>query len=501
MSFSDSRMSGRAASSQFDAVAPASTSRESDAAYRQRTRRGYIEGVQRRSNVKRALTFAIAAVVVVAMALFAGFLAFRGSVGSEMALKNSDAADALVAVRSDEPCYTLVAAELGAVAEPLEKAGPDLVLLVYADRAAGKLAIVNIPSSLQVTVDNAQRRLGDVAEIGDAAFIRAVQNFAKVDISHFIKIEKGGLAAIVDALDGIEVTLDQVIDDPHAGDTYLPVGTYTLNGAGTLTYLRCDNLALGIEDQLKNQVNFAALLVSRVFSVDGSLATFIDSIDSYFQTDLSLADFEGLASWLSGKDAGDITCTPLPGYMTSTAGVVDLGESLYVCASDDMAQIIEALEGGQEPAVNEADRVELVEPASFTIEVQNGTDISGAASATADTLTSKGFRVERAGNAEQQVYNETLVIYKANDRQGAKKSSDAAPETDIVYDEDGEPIEEAYVEETLASAGGNDNGVGYARAMTVIDALELGRAVEAGAYYSFDTDILVIIGYDYKPIA
>ena len=40
----------------------------------------------------------------------------RGSVGSEMSLKDSDAHDALVEVRSDEPYYALVTAELGAVA-------------------------------------------------------------------------------------------------------------------------------------------------------------------------------------------------------------------------------------------------------------------------------------------------------------------------------------------------------------------------------------------------
>ena len=500
-SYSNSRVASRARNSQVQAVAPQTSSFESNAEYRQRTRqRGYVEGVQHRSRMRSVLTFVIAGLIIVGIAGAAGFLAFRGSVGSEMSLKDSDAHDALVEVRSDEPYYALVTAELGAVAEPLEQAGPDVVLLAYVDRAAGKLSLVNIPSSLQVSVDNAQHRLGDVASMGDAAFIRAVQNFAKVDISHYVKIGKGGVSGIADALGGVEVEIDQVIDDPHAGDVYLPQGTYTLNGEGALTYLRADNLAMGIEDRMKNQLNFATLVLSRLFSNEGSFVQRIETIDSFFQTDFSLADLEVINGWLSGVTPSDITCTPLPGYMTSTAGVVDLGESRFVCSSDDMAKIIESLEGGEVPNTGSEDNIELVNPSSFTIEVQNGTEISGAASMTADLLKSKGFRVEKSGNAEQQVYTETLVVYKANDRQGAKKSDEKTEEANYTYDEDGNLVE-ASDSAPVKAAGGNDNGVGLARAMTVIDGLGIGRAVEAGAYYSFDTDILIIIGSDYKPVA
>lgn len=501
--YSGARTSARARNAQVEAVAPQTSSLESNSAYRQRTRqRGYVEGVQHKSRMRRVLTFVIVAVIIVGVAAGAGFLAFRGSVGSEMSLKNSDAKDALVTVRSDEPYYALITAELGAVAEPLDKAGPDIVLLAYVDRNAEKISLVNIPSDLQVSVDNAQRRLGDVATMGDAAFIRAVQNFAKVDISHYVKVGKGGVDGMVDALGGIDVTFDQVIDDPHAGDVYLPLGTYTLNGAGALTYLRADNLAMGVEDKLKNQLNFATLLLARVFAPDGAFVQRIETIDSFFQTDFSLADLEVMNSWLSGIEPSSITCTPLPGYMTSTAGVVDLGESLYVCTSDDIAKIVASLEGGEVPKTSEEDDIELVNPGSFTVEVQNGTDIAGAASATADLLTSKGFNVQKTGNAQQQIYTETLVVYKANDKQGALKPEDAAAaEESYTYDENGELVEQSAQSENVKAMGGNDNGVGLARAKTVIDALGIGRAVEAGAYYSFGTDVLIIIGSDLKPVS
>ena len=66
----------------------------------------------------------------------------------------------------------------------------------------------------------------------------------------------------------------------------------------------------------------------------------------------------------------------------------------------------------------------------------------------------RGFNVGEVGNAEQQVYSETLVVYK-------------------------------------------DNGIQQAQA--VIDAIGIGRAVYASYYYEFEADVLVIIGSDYMP--
>ena len=80
-----------------------------------------------------------------------------------------------------------------------------------------------------------------------------------------------------------------------------------------------------------------------------------------------------------------------------------------------------------------------------------GPEVTGAA---AEVLKAAGFDVGEVGNAEQQVYSETLVVYK-------------------------------------------DNGIQQAQA--VIDAIGIGRAVYASYYYEFEADVLVIIGSDYMP--
>ena len=98
-----------------------------------------------------------------------------------------------------------------------------------------------------------------------------------------------------------------------------------------------------------------------------------------------------------------------------------------------------------------------MDPASFTITVRNGAGITGAAQQMADQLAAGGFVVDEVGNTDSPAYDETLIIYK-----------DEANE---------------------------------AAAQTVAAALTSGRVVNGGDYYSFDTDVLVVLGSDWKPLA
>ena len=450
------RVSRRHIDGEVETLIPNTRSGESRSAHRhRRTQRNYVDAVRVRERKRRFGFGLIIALVVIAIAVGAGFLAFRGSVGSEMALRDSDAANALVPVRSDEPYYALITAELGAVAQPLEHVGPDVMLLARVDRQNRTFSFVVIPPGLQVATESGAKRVADLSQKGDAALISAVSGFAKVDISHYVKVDKGGLEGIVDALGGIDVNIDQIIDDPHAGDVYLPTGNYTLNGSSALTYLRADNLRLGATDQLQHQSDFAALLFEKLFSGEGNFATRIESIDEYFQTDMSLSDVEALQAMVKDIKAGSINHMVLPGYLTEVTGVTNTGDALYIAKAEDMAAIIASLEQGSQPVTPSSSDVTPADPASFTIEVQNGTNITGAAGVTTEMLTSAGFNVTKTGNAEQPVYDETLIVYSGSE--------------------------------------------GPSRAKAVIDALGVGRAVSGDIYYSFDTDILVIVGADFKP--
>jgi len=460
VSFSSQRGQRRATRGQVDALLPSATTSDGSQAYRQRvSQRRYASEIKRKTRTRSLGTIAIAVLVVLALAVAAGVFAYMSSVGSALALKDSDAKDALVAGKSDEPYYTLVTVELGAVAVPLANEGPDVLLLVRVDEKSGSLTIVNVPENLQVAFDDNNRSsISSLAKQGDAALIGGITKFTGVSISHIVKIDQEGVVGLVDALDGIDVTLAQDVDDPHAGDLYLKAGPRTLTGSQALVYLRTDNLRFGQADRADNQMEFAALVIEKLFSTSGGLsfAAKLDSIGSFIQTDYSSNDLISLAGKFGGIQASSITTVTIPGYVSAETGVVNNSGSKFVGTSDEAQKLIEQIESGTYVDDGGVVDTSSVDPSSFTIEIQNGAEIVGAAAETRETLASHGFRVEEVGNAEQSVYTETLVICR-----GAEHRD---------------------------------------QAQAIIDTLGVGRIVDSDAYYEFETDVLLILGSDYKPM-
>lgn len=423
------------------------------------SRNRYAQAVVRRARIKRAITLVVLAAIVVGVAVAAGLFVFRTVVGGEMTLRDSNAAEALVPVKSEEPSYVLVTAELGAVAEPLETAGPDVILLARLDQKNGKLALVNVPAGLQVTTDNKSESIGSIAQAGDAELIAALSTNMKIDISHFLKVtSEDDLAGIVDALGGVTVDVTQAVDDPHAGHVCIPAGAQRLDGQAALVFMRADNLEYGAQDRLVNQLKVAVQVICELFSKSGAFATRLESIDSFFQTDYSYGDLEAINSWLGGVQPSDVSTALFPGDYAVVTNVTGVDEGRFVSSSSAIADLVKDLEDNVEMDVENMRKGELADPSSFTVEVQNGTSIEGAASAAADELRKAGFKVGDVGNAEQPVYGETLVVYKGSDTQGP------------------------------------------ARARAVINALGSGRAVD-DSYYTLKSDVLLIIGSDNKPVS
>lgn len=336
----------------------------------------------------------------------------------------------------------------------MDNNGPDVIFLTRVDASSQAVTFVPIPASLQVTYESETMQLAGVQQKGDAAFINAVKTFADVDIAHYFKLEEGDLVKLVDQLGGVDLSLSQEIDDPNAGDIYIPAGDQTLNGQQAVVFQRATNVSGGLDGQLQNQVKFASALLSKLFDTGSlSFANVLSDIAPYFKTDMSSNDIISLAGSLSDMKAPDFTTVSVPGYEKTQSSIASGSTTYFIPSTSSWKTIMSDLDEGNTGAGTST--IETVDPASFTIEVRNGASITGAATATTEKLAKLGFKVEKSGNADQQIYEQTLVIYD------------------------------------------KDNGL--ERAQTVINVLGVGRAVKGQGYYEYDTDVLVILGGDYKP--
>ncbi|WP_302392051.1 LCP family protein [Eggerthella sinensis] len=453
MGFSSPRKQKRASRGIVDTILPTTASGESSSQYARRvSRREFTQDIQRKARIRRILVLAVCLVVVACVAVGVGVATFFGSLDGKLALKNSDASSALIAPKTDAKAYyTLVSADLDLPGSASAQDGPDAFALVRVDQASRTVTVVSIPPTLQVSLkDGKTHPLRDAqTQEGDASLITAVSNFAGVDVAHYVKTDAEGIAKLVDALGGIEVNVAEEVDDPNAGDAYLPAGTQVLDGAKTLTLLRASNFADGLDVQTANQRAVLTALSLRLLG-DGSLGflTTLDGVAGAFQTDLSATAALSIADAMRGMDASTVYGALVPGYETTRDDV-----TTYVASTDGWKSMMELVESGAEPVVEQA--VNQVDPGSFTITVRNGSGVTGGANQIADTLKDRGFDVTETGNTDTYAYDETLVVY-------------------------------------------NDDAFKDA-AETVVSTLGMGRTVAGAGFYTFDTDVLVVLGKDWKP--
>ena len=190
-----------------------------------RSRAGYARGLEFSPGVKRrtlAKRVGIAVAVIAVLAAVAygvGSFTLMGNLNGKLALKGSDADKALTAVKSGDPFYTLVVAELDTPGMPNSADGPDALALVRTDSSGKNVCILNIPADVQVSLKDGKYypiRQASVRE-SDASLVNAVANFADVKISHVVKIDAAGLVQLVNTLGGVDVDLSEEVDDPNAG--------------------------------------------------------------------------------------------------------------------------------------------------------------------------------------------------------------------------------------------------------------------------------------------
>lgn len=455
--FSNGRKKKRAARGIVDTILPTTATRESSSEYSHRIgRREYSQEVQRRMRFRRIVIIVACVLLVVAVAVGAGSIAFVGSVDAKMALNDSDAKAALVAPsQKDQPFYTLVAADLDIAEDATTNvAGPDALVLVRIDEGRRAVSLISIPPNLGVSLsDGETHQIREAATLdGDAALLSAVADFASVDIAHYVKLDAPGIEALVDGMGGVEVDVSQEVDDPTAGDVYLSAGVQTLDGDAALTFLRAGNFENGLETQAADQRALLAAASVRLIG-DGAIdfLSRLDSLGGDFKTDMSVTDALSLADGMRGIDSSDVTGALVPGY-----GVTRDDVDYYVASSDSWTGMMQRMDAGESPAPPVSDIPE-VDHGSFTITVRNGAAITGGASQMAGLLKDDGFDVVDIGNTDAAVYPETLVVYK-------------------------------------------DDGF-EAAAQTVVEALDTGRTVKSSGFYTFDTDVLVVLGKDWTPVA
>ncbi|GAB4582253.1 LCP family protein [Nocardia sp. IFM 10818] len=142
----------------------------------------------------------------------------------------------------------------------------DTILLVHIPES-GQPTLVSLPRDSYVSIPGfGKDKLNSAFSFGGPQLlVQTVEGATGLHIDHYAQIGFSGFADVVDAVGGIDMCLDQPINDPLAGID-LPAGCQELNGANALGFVRSRATASADLDRMLNQRKFLSALLKKASS-------------------------------------------------------------------------------------------------------------------------------------------------------------------------------------------------------------------------------------------
>ena len=343
----------------------------------------HYAAVARRRRRKRKV---VTAVVTVFVCLFVGAgvatAAFLDYVTNQLnhGDKSQEELDAITDVLSyhsnlTEPFYMMLLGSDARADDSSMGARTDTNIVVRVDPVDNKLTMVSIPRDTKITIDGSTQKFNAAYSYGGAAgSIKAANELLDVKISHYAEVNFESLMALVDAVGGVDVYVDETIDDNDADLDYrvqhnvIEEGEQHLDGQQALTFARSRAFADGDFTRTSHQRELIIALIDKILAQPiTQLPSVIEKASSSVTTDLSIADIISLAEQF--KDEGDLVVynAMVPSYTQ------DIGGVSYVINDAEMtAEMMKVVEAGEDPSEFVSDKVGSYAPAESSSGSWNG---------------------------------------------------------------------------------------------------------------------------------
>lgn len=282
-----------------------------------------------------------------------------------------------------------------------------------------RVGILAFPRDLWVTrCDGTTGRINVAEQIGGpSCLVTTIRELSGIPIQHHLTVSFGGFRDVVDAVDGVEVCLEDPISDRDAGID-LPAGCQTLDGADALGYVRVRKIDNDLQ-RIQRQQTFLRALASEIASPSTLLNparvfSLSNEIGGALTADRGLGpiDLVRLGFGARGLAGGAAVTETVP----ATVGSVGEAAVLFV---DDAAAgpLFRAFADGS--ILDRAgEGTPGVLPEDVPVSVLNGAGVSGLAGQVADLLEARGYPIEEVGNTESR--DRTVIQHPPTQRAGAE---------------------------------------------------------------------------------
>ncbi|MFA6161251.1 MAG: LCP family protein [Patescibacteria group bacterium] len=320
----------------------------------------------------------------------------------------------------------------------------DTIILATFDRKQNRVAMLSIPRDLAYPLGNGKfekinslNAWQEVEHPGEGAQKTAelIGTLFNIHIDHVIRIDFDGFTKFIDALGGVDVTVEKSFTDtsyPIGEDggwrtVSFKKGDTTMNGETTLEFARSRHGNNGEGSDFarsKRQQLIIQGVREKLFSL-GTLANpkkiseLINILSGHIQTDLSSWDLIAFAPLAAQIDRNNITMRVLTDAADGELVPANVnGAYMLFPKKPDWSEIrfIAA-----NPFVSKEEVAkQLIPQINVTLEIKNGTTYEGYASQVSQKLKAQGYLVSAVGNSAHRGYERTVLYDLTNGQKTAE---------------------------------------------------------------------------------
>lgn len=306
----------------------------------------------------------------------------------------------------------------------------DSIMVLSVDQNTKDVAMISLPRDLKTRTCTATEKInelyfcanpkGDNENAGANSLKNRIESILGLEIQYYIHINWMSLIQIVDAIGGIDVTVDNDINDEMTG-TFLKAGVpTTLNGERALGLARArhgtvnGDFTRGESQQkiiiaIKNKLSTMNLGVPEIINLANILG---ENLRSDFNSDTIYAG----AKAISSINFDSIRQIPLIGDQTNYLSTGTIQGISYVYPSagvNNYSEIQIYLKNAlmKNPV--------LIENANIAI--LNGSGKEGAAATEKAELEKANFKIQTIGNAPSGQYFEKIYLYEINHKPATRE--------------------------------------------------------------------------------
>ena len=323
----------------------------------------------------------------------------------------------------------------------------DTIIVASIDQSNKLVPMLSIPRDFYVDVEGGTR-INNLYELGKNKYgiegglklvEEAIEDMTGVDIQYHVLINFAGFKDMVDSLGGVEIYVDEAINDPYYPldetiqyQTFsLPAGLQQMDGDTALKYARSRKTTSDFDRSKRQQKLLFAIkdkaMSKGVLLNPGKIKDLYSSVDANIETNFSIRNIIELAKISQDFNKDNIITKVMTDDPTSCGGFLYVPERDFFGGAYVLVPI-----GNNYDFIHQY--VDLtfhypeISKSPLKFQILNGTKTSGIAVETKAMLDRLCFDVVRFGNAQSQDIKKTTLFYKAPATTGEESSSDKTTE-------------------------------------------------------------------------